>query len=226
MSLILNIETSSSNCSASISEYENILAIQEENFDKFSHSKFLHVFIEKLFKKIKKTPKDLSAVSVSSGPGSYTGLRIGVSSAKGICFALNIPLISVDTMQILASKANQQVGYIISAMDARRDEIYYSVFEANNIEIPKKITKTDSLILSSNSFLDFSKLSKVYFIGNCNEKIAKFINHENILYSDFTLPSALDMAKLSYLKFDKKDFENLSEFQPRYLKDFEGKKTN
>ena len=96
----------------------------------------------------------------------------------------------------------------------------------HNIEIPKKITKTDSLILSSNSFLDFSKLSKVYFIGNCNEKIAKFINHENILYSDFTLPSALDMAKLSYLKFDKKDFENLSEFQPRYLKDFEGKKTN
>ena len=226
MSLILNIETSSSNCSVSISKYEDIVAIQEENFEKFSHSKFLHLFIDKLFKKIKKTPKDLSAVSVSAGPGSYTGLRIGVSSAKGICFALNIPLISVDTMHILASKANQPEGYIVSAMDARRDEIYYSVFEANNIQIPEKITKTDSLILSPNSFLDFIKSSKVYFIGNCNEKIAKFINHKNISYSDFTLPSAMDMAKLSYLKFDKKDFENLSEFQPRYLKDFGGNKIN
>ena len=105
-----------------------IIALQEQSFEEYSHSKSLHVFIDKLFKEIELLPNDLSAVAISEGPGSYTGLRIGVSAAKGICFALNIPLIAIDTMHILARKIECSKGYIISAMDARRDEIYYSIF--------------------------------------------------------------------------------------------------
>ena len=116
MSLILNIESSSKNCSVSISKNGKIIALQEQSFEEYSHSKSLHVFIDKLFKETELLPNDLSAVAISEGPGSYTGLRIGVSAAKGICFALNIPLIAIDTMHILARKIECSKGYIISRL--------------------------------------------------------------------------------------------------------------
>ena len=224
MSIILNIETSSTNCSVSISDGAKIISLKEENFEKYSHSKSLHVFIDELFNKIKLSPDDLSAVAISEGPGSYTGLRIGVSAAKGICFALKIPLIAVDTMFILARKVECSEGYIISAMDARRDEIYYSVFKSNLCKIPKKISKTDSLILNPNSFSDILESSTVNFVGNCNDKIMKFIKHENAKYTKLKLPSSNEMSSLSYSKFKNKDFVILSDFQPKYLKNFGGEK--
>ena len=224
MSIILNIETSSTNCSVSISDGGEIISLKEQNFEKYSHSKSLHVFIDELFKKIKFSPKDLSAVSVSEGPGSYTGLRIGVSAAKGICFALNIPLIAVDTMFVLARKVECSKGYIISAMDARRDEIYYSVFQESQCKLPKRISKTDSLILNSNSFSDLLESSAVNFVGNCNDKIMRFIKHENAIFSKFTVPSSNEMGIISFSKFKNKEFVSLSDFQPKYLKDFGGKK--
>ena len=139
MCIILNIETSSKNCSVSISENGKIIGLKEQSYDEYSHSKFLHVFINEIFNQTKLSPKKLSAVAISEGPGSYTGLRIGVSAAKGICVALNIPLISIDTMLILARKIECSEGYIISAMDARRDEIYYSIFKSNNCKVPLKV---------------------------------------------------------------------------------------
>ena len=223
MSIILNIETSSTNCSVSISDGAKIISLREENFEKYSHSKSLHVFIDELFKETKLPPNALSAVSISEGPGSYTGLRIGVSAAKGICFALKIPLIAIDTMFILARKVECSNGYIISAMDARRDEIYYSVFKSDFCKIPKRISKTDFLILNSNSFSKILQSSRVNFVGNCNEKIKKFIKHENAKYTKFELPSSNEMPILSYSKFKNKDFEILSDFQPKYLKEFGGK---
>ena len=104
MSVILNIETSSKNCSVSISKNEKIIGLREQSYDEYSHSKSLHTFIEEILNETQLSVKDLSAVAISEGPGSYTGLRIGVSAAKGICIALNIPLISIDTMQNLARK--------------------------------------------------------------------------------------------------------------------------
>ena len=224
MSIILNIETSSTNCSVSISEEGRIIELVEQNFEQYSHSKSLHVFIDKLFKKTGIPLDHLSAVSISEGPGSYTGLRIGVSAAKGICFALEIPLIAIDTMYILARKIECSKGYIVSAMDARRDEIYYSIFEYNNNKLPKRIVETDSLVLNSNSFHKFLNSSTVNFIGNSNEKINNFIDHKNAVFSDFSLPSAKEMGVLSHSKFVKKDFVDISEFQPKYLKEFGGKK--
>ena len=226
MCIILNIETSSKNCSVSISENGKIIGLKEQSFDEYSHSKSLHVFIDEIFKQTKLSPQKLSAVAISEGPGSYTGLRIGVSAAKGICVALNLPLIAIDTMQILARKIECAEGYIISAMDARRDEIYYSVFKSNNCKTPIKVGKTDYMIINSDSFSNYFELSTVNFIGNCNEKINKFLNHENIIFSDFMLPSANEMGRISFSRFKKSEFEDISDFQPKYLKEFGGKKIN
>ena len=226
MCIILNIETSSKNCSVSISENGKIIGLKEQSFDEYSHSKSLHVFIDEIFKQTKLSPQKLSAVAISEGPGSYTGLRIGVSAAKGICVALNLPLIAIDTMQILARKIECAEGYIISAMDARRNEIYYSVFKSNNCKIPIKVGKTDCMIIKSNSFSNYFESSIVNFVGNCNEKINKFLNHDNIIFSDFMLPSANEMGIISFASFKKGEFEDVSDFQPKYLKEFGGKKIN
>ena len=226
MCIILNIETSSKNCSVSISENGKIIGLKEQSFDEYSHSKSLHVFIDEIFKQTKLSPQKLSAVAISEGPGSYTGLRIGVSAAKGICVALNLPLIAIDTMQILARKIECAEGYIISAMDARRDEIYYSVFKSNNCKIPIKVGKTDCMIIKSNSFSNYFKSSTVNFVGNCNEKIKGFLDHKNIIFSDFILPSANEMGIISFSRFKKSEFEDISDFQPKYLKEFGGKKIN
>ncbi len=226
MCLILNIETSSKNCSVSISQNGKIIGLKEQSYDEYSHSKSLHVFIKKVLNDTKLLPNQLSAVSVSEGPGSYTGLRIGVSAAKGICVALNIPLIAIDTMQILARKIECTQGYIISAMDARRDEIYYSIFKSNNCKIPIKVGNTDCMIINSDSFSNYFKSSTINFVGNCNEKIKRFLNHKNIIFSDFMLPSANEMGIISFSRFKKSEFEDISDFQPKYLKEFGGKKIN
>ena len=226
MCVILNIETSSKNCSVSISENGKTIGLKEQNYDEYSHSKSLHVYINEIFKETNLSPQQLSAVAISEGPGSYTGLRIGVSAAKGICVALNLPLIAIDTMQILARKIEYAEGYIISAMDARRDEIYYSVFKSNNCKIPIKVGKTDCMIINSDSFSNYFKSSTVNFVGNCNEKIKGFLDHKNIIFSDFMLPSANEMGIISFSKFKKSEFEDISDFQPKYLKEFGGKKIN
>ena len=129
-------------------------------------------------------------------------------------------------MQILARKIECAEGYIISAMDARRDEIYYSVFKSNNCKIPIKVGKTDCMIINSDSFSNYFKSSTVNFVGNCNEKINKFLDHKNIIFSDFMLPSANEMGIISFSRFKKSEFEDISDFQPKYLKEFGGKKIN
>jgi tRNA threonylcarbamoyladenosine biosynthesis protein TsaB len=223
MALVLNIETSSHNCSVSISSSDRIISTEEKIFEEYSHSKSLHVHIERLFKKTNLKPSELSAVSVSQGPGSYTGLRIGISAAKGFCFALNIPMISLDTMRILAESVSDKNCYIISAMDARRDEIYFSVFKASKKETTR-IMQTDIMILNSTSFSDFLNNSKTYFVGNCNEKIKKYISSDNAIYSPLTLPSSKHMAVLSYQKYINSNFVDISNFSANYIKDFSGKK--
>ena len=179
-----------------------------------------------MFKKTKLSPSDLSAVAISEGPGSYTGLRIGVSAAKGICFPLNIPLIALDTMHILARKIECSEGYIVPALDARRDEIYFAMFQSTNCKIPELKVKTDTMILSSDSFSNYYETSTVNFVGDCNKKIMQYLNHENIYFSDYILPSANEMGILSHSKYVKEQFVDVAEFQPKYLKDFGAKKIN
>ena len=181
MAYILAIETTTKNCPVSLFDDAKQLALKELVSEGYSHAEQLTIFIEEVLNEVKISINNLNAIALSMGPGSYTGLRIGVSAAKGICFALNIPLIAVDTMHILSRKIECCDGYIISAMDARRDEIYYAVFKSNNCKIPELIVKTDTMILNSESFLNYFKSSTVNFVGNCNKKIMNFLNHKNII---------------------------------------------
>ena len=220
LNYILNIETSTTNCSVSLFKGSEIVMVREENDENYSHSKRLHVFINELLEKSNLSPKDLSAISVSKGPGSYTGLRIGVSSAKGLCFALGIPLISVDTLDAFAHQIEISDGFIIPLIDARRMEVYSSVYDSNF----KKIRETKAEILSENSFEDYLKNSKVYFLGNSNDKTKSIIDNSNAIFIEDKLPSSTEIGKLAYKKFISNDFENTGDFEPFYLKEFIGNK--
>lgn len=215
MTYILNLETATKNCSVSISQNGKTILCKEMAEAGYSHAEKLHVFIEESLKESKLSFNDLSAIAVSQGPGSYTGLRIGVSAAKGLCFALNLPLISVDTLQVLASQLSITEGVIIPMIDARRMEVYSAIFTSKF----DKIREVQAEILTENSFEGFSET--IHFVGDCAEKAktvltnANFIFHEEIIY-----PSANEMGVLSYQKFQQNEFEDVAYFEPYYLKDF------
>jgi len=173
MSYILNIETATRNCSVAIAKNGVVLSCKEIAEEGYSHAENLHVYIEKVLHELKLSFKDLSAIAVSQGPGSYTGLRIGVSAAKGLCYALNIPLISVDTLAVLAAKVTNKDGYIIPMIDARRMEVYSTVFDSSLA----KIREIKAEVLSTESFSEFEE--KLYFIGDCASKAKTVLNKEN-----------------------------------------------
>ncbi len=219
MAYILNIETSTTNCSVAIFNELNLVEYIEENTEDYSHSTSLHVFIDSILKKSKISAKELSAVSVGKGPGSYTGLRIGVASAKGLCYGLDIPLIAVDTLEVLSKNVLDQ-GIVIPCLDARRMEVYSAVFDKKN----KRIRETKAEVLNQHSFKNYLDMDEVFFIGNSNNKIKGIINHKNANFLDDIFPSARQMGILSFNKFKSNQFEDLNNFEPFYLKDFIGTK--
>ena len=218
MAYILCIETTTTNCSVSIAQNGKTIAILEENRQNYSHSENLHEFIAKAMEAAKITKSQLNAVAVSKGPGSYTGLRIGVSAAKGLCFALDIPLISIDTLQAFAFQVKETSEFIVPMLDARRMEVYACVFDNHKI----KQEEIKAVILDETSFLEYLEKGKVVFLGNANDKFKTVCNHPNAVFLDNKLPSANDMAMLAYDKYKKSDFENVAYFEPYYLKDFIG----
>ena len=220
MSYILNIETSTTNCSVSLFKDSDLVSFKQEDDQNYSHSKRLHLFINDVLQDSKVSPKDLSAISVSKGPGSYTGLRIGVSSAKGLCFALGIPLISVDTLDAFANQIESRDGFIVPLIDARRMEVYSSVYDKNFT----KIRETRAEILTKDSFQEYLKTSNVYFLGNANEKTKSIIDNPNAFFVDNKLPSSIEIGMLASQKFMSNDFENAANFEPFYLKEFIGNK--
>jgi tRNA threonylcarbamoyladenosine biosynthesis protein TsaB len=218
LSYILNIETSTTNCSVALFKNSELVSFKQENDQNYSHSKRLHVFINSILEDSKVSSKDLSAVSVSKGPGSYTGLRIGVSSAKGLCFALGIPLISVDTLDAFAHQIEAPDGFIVPLIDARRMEVYSSVYDKKFT----KIRETRAEILTKDSFQEYLKINKVYFLGNANEKTKSIIDSPNAIFVEHKLPSSIEIGKLASLKFISNDFEDTANFEPFYLKEFIG----
>lgn len=220
MSLILGIETSTKICSVAISENGKLLALKEEGGE-YSHSEKLTIFIEEVLKKSSKTLKDIDAVAVSKGPGSYTGLRIGVSTAKGLCYALNIPLISVNTLQGMA-KGVSEVGIVSTELlapmiDARRMEVYTALFDENNIIIKDVAAE----IIDENSFSKYLKTHKIIFFGDGAEKCAPVLsNHENASFINEGFPSAQYINQIATQKFESNNFEDVAYFEPFYLKDF------
>lgn len=216
MNYILNIETSTKNCSVSIGLNGKTIALVEASEAHFSHAEKLHVFIESALKSVHITLNDLKAIAISKGPGSYTGLRIGVSAAKGFAYALTIPLISVDTLLVLAKKVNPEPNsLIIPMLDARRMEVYTAVFDAKfNV-----IEKTQALILDVHSFDKYSE--KIICFGDCQEKVKQVLTSPNFHFeTELIYPSANEMSELSYASFLKNKFEDTAYFEPFYLKDF------
>ena len=215
MALILNIETATKNCSVALSKDGRTIAIRELSEQNFSHAEKLHVFIEELFAESHLKLQDLSAIAVSQGPGSYTGLRIGVSAAKGLCYALSIPLIAVDTLEILARKIKISNGTILPMIDARRLEVYSAFFDSNYA----KIRETKAEIIDENSFQEETEI--LHLIGDGAMKFKEILTGEKFkYYPEMQFPSATEMSLISFQKFQNKQFEDVAYFEPFYLKDF------
>ena len=217
MALILNLETATTNCSVSVARDGKTIAIEEHNTPNYSHAEQLHVFIQEVLLQASISMTDLDAVAVSKGPGSYTGLRIGVSAAKGLCFSLDVPLISIATLKSMAQQSvGEQVDVIIPLLDARRMEVYAQAFDASG----SAIGETSAEIIDENSFKSFLEKGKVLLSGNGAEKCQAVLNHPNLKFDTTIVPSAQQMASLSFQKFQAKNFEDVAYFEPYYLKDF------
>lgn len=215
MPFILNLETATKNCSVAIAKNGLTVVLHEYAGENYSHAEKLHVFIENALEEAKITYKDLTAIAVSMGPGSYTGLRIGVSAAKGLCYALNIPLIAVDTLEALANRLTITEGVIIPMLDARRMEVYSAVFDGKH----KKVRDTKAEIITEESFNDIE--SPIYLLGDGAEKCKELLNSDKFIYNpELLYPSAHEMSAISYNKYKKSDTVDVAYFEPFYLKDF------
>ena len=216
MAFILNIETSTKNCSVSLAKNGELVGFKEVNDGNYSHAEQLHYLISELCKEVHLNIANIDAIAVSKGPGSYTGLRIGVSAAKGLCFALDKPLISIDTLSSLAYPFQNKDGIVIPILDARRMEVYSAVYNTNH----HQIRETRAEIIEPNSYLNYLEDEKVFFVGDAVLKTKEVIKHKNALFIENIFPSAKQMVKLSYIKYKKNDTEDVAYFEPFYLKDF------
>ena len=216
MSLILSLETSSEVCSVCLHEDEKILKIVEST-EAFSHTRKITLFIASCFEGTGKRIEDLSAIAVSQGPGSYTGLRVGASTAKGMCYGLDIPLISVSTLLAIADNASMAYpGKVyIPLIDARRMEVYTSIFD-ENLEVLKE---TNNLILAIGVFeKEFAgRTASLVLCGTGINKAVEFFEEDYYIIYPFSL-SASHMVRIADEKFRNGQFENLVAFEPNYFK--------
>ncbi|WP_292947607.1 tRNA (adenosine(37)-N6)-threonylcarbamoyltransferase complex dimerization subunit type 1 TsaB [Olleya sp. UBA1516] len=216
MAYILNIETSTTNCSVSLSHKGETLVLKEDYGNGYSHAEKLHVYVDEVLKEAKISTLQLDAIAVSKGPGSYTGLRIGVSAAKGLAFALNIPLVSVSTLEALAHQVKADSGLIVPMLDARRLEVYSAIFDTQF----NSIRAIEAQVLDETSFQSYLSENKVYFIGDGVAKTKALLDNNNAVFIENKLPSADQMSALSFNKYKKSDTEDVAYFEPYYLKDF------
>ncbi|PKP10256.1 MAG: tRNA (adenosine(37)-N6)-threonylcarbamoyltransferase complex dimerization subunit type 1 TsaB [Bacteroidetes bacterium HGW-Bacteroidetes-4] len=219
MALLLNIETATPVCSVSLSKDGKIID-RRESFDDRSHASLLTVFINELLDSNHLQASQLDAVSISEGPGSYTGLRIGVSVAKGICYAAGKPLIAVNTLKAMALMAKEQhnnKGVVLCPqIDARRMEVYAALYD----EQLNCIRPTQADIVDENTYLEFLNKQPVAFFGNGADKCRNLISHPNALFLEDVYPSASYTAVLAEALFQEKVFKDVAYFEPFYLKDF------
>ena len=218
MAVILSIETATTFGSVAIHKDGKLIGIQQYAIEK-SHSALVQVLMSQLLENTGIERSEIEAVAVSAGPGSYTGLRIGVSSAKGFCYALDIPLIAVNTLEALVfqvAKLNIEGYKLCPMIDARRLEVYCLLAEANGTVLEKTYAK----IIEEDAFLDYLKEEKVLFFGDGAAKCKPMISHENAIFIDNIVPSAHEIGEMAELKFQKNEFEDLAYYEPFYLKEF------
>ncbi len=221
MPLILCLETSTRVCSVAIGKNGKLISLKESADEKYSHAENLTVFIEDVCRETKVSLKEIEAVAVSKGPGSFTGLRIGVSAAKGLCFALNKPLIGINSLEAMTRGQVSSIKYQVSDLfcpmiDAKRMEVYCAIYDSQLNEIKK----TSAEIIDENSFSDLLEKNKIYFFGNGSEKCQEKIKHPNAVFLQSVNPSAQFMISIAEKYFAENKFEDLAYFEPFYLKDF------
>ncbi len=215
MALLLHIETSTTNCSVALSDNHQLIAVKEHN-NGYTHNENLNVFIDELLKQHGCSYVDLAAISVSIGPGSYTGLRIGVSAAKGLGYALDIPIIGIETLTAFSqySAAKSFVGTVIPMLDARRMEVYAAVFKQG-----EKIRETAAEVITETSFDAFS--DPLFLYGPGADKLTDLLaDKPEITIEENVVPSATHLIDLAYKKYQTKDFVDTAYFEPFYLKNF------
>lgn len=218
---ILYLETSSKNCSVAISDDEKMLCVAEEVSENYKQSESLHTFVEWALEGAGISMKDIEAVALGRGPGSYTGLRIGASSAKGFCYGLRVPLVAVNSMEsMLTPFLGNNYDYIIPLIDARRMEVYTAVYDGTSGE---EISETEAKILDETSFEEY-KGKKILFVGDGATKAKEILRLPDADFNDQVYPSAQHLMKRTLEKIQKKEFEDVAYFEPFYLKDFHGVK--
>jgi len=216
MGLILSIETSTRSCSVALSLNGELVKSIEEVSEQYSHSEQLTVFIEELLLNENIKVIDLDAIAISSGPGSYTGLRIGTSTAKGLCYACGIPLIAIPTLDAMAEgmKNNYPDIQLCPMIDARRMEVYCAVYYSS------LASSVEAKVINKDSFKKVLSQGSVLFFGDGAEKCKKIIDHKNANFISDFFPSSKFMSSLAEQSFKKKKFENIAYFEPFYLKNF------
>ncbi len=228
--MILQIETATASCSVALASEGKILAVKQLS-GKGVHAEMITLFIEEVIVSAGVKYKELDAIAVSSGPGSYTGLRIGISTAKGLCFALEKPLIAIETLESMAWGAIQRSEDLIPdtmllcpMIDARRMEVYTAVFKTDGA----RVKPTAAEIIGGDSFEDLLRDNKILFFGDGAEKCREILSiSPNAYFLPGFINSATDLTKKALEKFEKKEFEDVAYFEPYYLKDFiAGKKTS
>lgn len=218
MCTLLTIETSTPVCSCTLSRDGEIL-MNKENYEGRSHASLLGLLVYEMMEYAREQHIRLDAIAVSSGPGSYTGLRIGVSEAKGLSYGLDIPLIAIPTAHIMASMMREKVDenvLLCPMIDARRMEVYATFFDRSlNV-----IRETSADIVEENSYNDLLEGRKIIFFGNGAEKCRPVITHPNALFLDDIHPLASGMIPLAEKAFTEKTFVDIAYFEPFYLKEF------
>jgi tRNA threonylcarbamoyladenosine biosynthesis protein TsaB len=221
--MILQIETATASCSVALSK-DGVTLLSKEINQRNIHAEVITVFIDELIGSAGIGYNQLDAIAVSSGPGSYTGLRIGISTAKGLCFALDKPLIAIETLEAMAFGATSRSVYpnikellLCPMIDARRMEVFTAVFNPDG----KKIRETSAEIIGENSFSDLLGDHKMLFFGDGAEKCREnFAHNPNALFLPGFINSAADLSEKALAKFNNKQFEDVGYFEPYYLKDF------
>ena len=214
-SFILHLDTSTKVCSAAISKNGELISLKETLEDGYVHGEYLNLFIQEILKQAGITTSDLSAISLASGPGSYTGLRIGAATAKAICYAHKIPLIAIGTLESLAQLGNKKYSgiNICAAVDARRMEVFSLIIDKNC----KVLKEVSADVIEQNSYIDFEPF---ICVGDGADKLSDLWGERNCTIDGDIVSSALGQIELAYKKYKNEEFEGVAYWDPFYLKDF------
>ncbi|WP_288447544.1 tRNA (adenosine(37)-N6)-threonylcarbamoyltransferase complex dimerization subunit type 1 TsaB [uncultured Chryseobacterium sp.] len=218
---ILYLETSSKNCSVAVSDDEKLLCVCEEVSENYKQSESLHTYVEWALEGAGLSLKDIEAVCLGKGPGSYTGLRIGAASAKGFCYGLKIPLIAVNSLESMIEPfLGHNYDFVVPLIDARRMEVYTAVYDGHTGE---ELSPTEAKILDETSFEEF-KGKRVVFVGDGAQKAKEILDLPDAVFDENVYPSSQYLIRKALEKIENKEFEDMAYFEPFYLKDFHGVK--